>query len=140
MSEVEAVAPQLDLAGDAGIQRLPLSSSVEDSPLGEAEFPLTIFSMWCVYHMAWYVRTFFLSFFSAARHPPIVLQSQDLQLCAIHRRLSFSHLRISRYWFFRFAFRRFQQFKKKLQDLNIPYDRFVPLFPLFCPCRNSIQS
>jgi hypothetical protein len=55
MSEVEAVAPQLDLAGDAGIQRLPLSSSVEDSPLGEAEFPLTIFSMWCVYHMAWYV-------------------------------------------------------------------------------------
>jgi hypothetical protein len=29
-----------------------------------------------------------------------------------------------RYWFFRFAFRRFQQFKKKLQDLNIPYDRF----------------
>ena len=60
MSEVEAVAPQLDLAGDAGIQRLPLSSSVEDSPLGEAEFPLTIFSMWCVYHMAWYVRIFFL--------------------------------------------------------------------------------
>lgn len=55
MSEVEAVAPQLDLAGDAGIQRLPLSSSVDDSPLGEAEFPLTIFSMWCVYHMAWYV-------------------------------------------------------------------------------------
>jgi hypothetical protein len=82
MSEVEAVAPQLDLAGDAGIQRLPLSSSVEDSPLGEAEFPLTIFSMWCVYHMAWY-------------------------------------------WFFRFAFRRFQQFKKKLQDLNIPYDSEV---------------
>lgn len=72
MSEVEAVAPQLDLAGDAGIQRLPLSSSVEDSPLGEAEFPLTIFSMWCVYHMAWYVRTLF---FCAARHPPIVVAS-----------------------------------------------------------------
>ena len=52
-----------------------------------------------------------------------------MELCAIPRRLSFSHLRIARYWFFRFAFRRFQQFKKKLQDLNIPYDRFVPPFP-----------
>jgi hypothetical protein len=58
MSEVEAVVPQLEqlVAGDAaGLQRLPLSYASEDSPLGEAEFPLTIFSMWCVYHMAWYV-------------------------------------------------------------------------------------
>jgi len=26
----------------------------ESSPLDEAKFPITIFTMWCVYHMAWY--------------------------------------------------------------------------------------
>jgi hypothetical protein len=44
------------LEGDASLQRLPLSTAASmSSPLGEAEFPLTIFSMWCVYHMAWYM-------------------------------------------------------------------------------------
>jgi len=56
------------------LQRVLLADALD-----EAAFPVTLFSMWCVYHMAWY-------------------------------------------WFFRFTFRRFQQFKKKLQDLNIPYD------------------
>jgi len=46
------------------------------------EFPLTIFSMWAVYHMLWY-------------------------------------------WIFRTIFRRIPQFKKRLQDLNIPYERYV---------------
>jgi hypothetical protein len=69
----------------------------ESSPLDEAKFPITIFTMWCVYHMAWY-------------------------------------------WFFRFAFRRISQFKKKLQELNIPYDSEVEWYGRMVSTEHAIGS
>jgi len=56
--------------------------TIQEQLQAKFEFPLTIFSMWAVYHMLWY-------------------------------------------WIFRTIFRRIPQFKKRLQDLNIPYERYV---------------